>query len=200
MARPREFDENDALDRALAAFWARGYDATSIDDLIAATGVGRASLYGAFGDKERLFRRVMDRYLQKDEQEMAAATRDLSGEAAVRALFAQRLKKFCPRDGLRGCFLQISGTSGSSAQIIEEVGLNAARDIHERIVSQLKVAQAKGDLAADADVTAVAAFLLVLLNGLSSSARAGMPTKALKSAAEEGLDRVFSRAAARRAG
>ncbi len=55
MARPREFDEGEVLNRALATFWEHGYEGTSIDDLVAATGLGRASLYGALGDKEQIF-------------------------------------------------------------------------------------------------------------------------------------------------
>jgi len=193
MARPREFDEDEALDRALRAFWDRGYDATSVEDLVTATGVGRASLYAAFQDKEHLFRRVMDRYLERDLQQMAEATRDLSGEAAIRALFAQRIAKFCPKDGSRGCFLQVCGTSGSSAAIVDEAGAGAARDMRSWLVRQLKQAQAAGELARGADPAAIADFLLVLHAGLSASARAGLPVKAVRTAAEEGLARVFAR-------
>jgi TetR/AcrR family transcriptional repressor of nem operon len=54
MGRPREFDFNDTLERAMQTFWAKGYEATSLDDLCAATGLGRSSLYAAFGDKQSL--------------------------------------------------------------------------------------------------------------------------------------------------
>lgn len=193
MARPREFDEEQALDRALAAFWARGYDATSIEDLVAATGVGRASLYAAFRDKEHLFRRVMDRYLERDMKQVADATGQLSGEPAIRAFFAQRIAKFCPRDGSRGCFLQVSGTSGSSAEIVEQAGADAAREMRAWLVAQLKQAQAAGQLARGTDLPAVADLLVVLHNGLSASARAGLSAKALRTAADEGLARIFLR-------
>jgi TetR/AcrR family transcriptional repressor of nem operon len=198
MARPREFDEDQALDRALEVFWARGYDATSVEDLVEATGVGRASLYAAFQDKEHLFRRVMDRYLARDTQQMAEATRHLSGEAAVRALFGQRIAKFCPKDGSRGCFLQVCGTSGSSAAIVDDAGGVAARDMRTWLVRQLKLAQAAGELGRDADPDTVADFLLVLHAGLSASARAGLSVKAVRTAADEGLSRVFSRPIARK--
>lgn len=193
MARPREFDEDEALDRALETFWARGYDATSVEDLVAATGVGRASLYAAFQDKEHLFRRVMDRYVERDARDIAAATRDLSGEAAIRAFFAQRIAKFCAKDGSRGCFLQVCGTSGSTAAIVDQAGVGATRDLRAWLVRQLKLAQADGQLARDADPAAVADLLLVLHAGLSASARAGLPFKAVRTAADEGLARVFSR-------
>ncbi|HXU64478.1 MAG TPA: TetR/AcrR family transcriptional regulator [Polyangia bacterium] len=193
MARPREFDENQALDAALEAFWARGYDATSIEDLVTATGVGRASLYAAFGDKEHLFRRVLDRYLARDMKQIADATRELSGEAAIRAFFAQRVAKFCPKDGARGCFLQASGTSGSSVDMVESAGLSFSREMRAWLVDQLKQAQAAGQVARGTDLAAVADLLLVLHNGLSASARAGLSPKALRAAADEGLARIFAR-------
>ena len=196
MARPREFDEDEALDRALEVFWARGYDATSIEDLVTETGLGRASLYGAFGDKAGLFRRVMDRYLARDHEQVVAATRGLTGEAAVRAFFSQRIAKFCPKEGSRGCFLQVSGASGSGADIVERAGIDAMRDVRAWLLGELKVAAAAQALAPDADLPALADLLLVLHNGLSASARGGISAKGLKAAAEEGLDRIFVRTAA----
>ena len=62
MARPRTFDEADVVEAARDQFWNRGYAATSVDDLTAATGLGKGSLYGAFGDKHSLFLRALDRY------------------------------------------------------------------------------------------------------------------------------------------
>jgi len=65
MARPREFDEDVVLGKVLSVFWERGYDGTSVEDLVERTGLGRASLYGAFGDKERLFERALALYLSR---------------------------------------------------------------------------------------------------------------------------------------
>ena len=141
----------------------------------------------------------MGRYMERDQQQMDAAIRELSGADAVRALFAHRVAKVAPRDGMRGCFLQVSGTSGSSTEIVEEVSLRAAREMHAWLVRELKTAQADGDLAPDASVAAVADLLMVLNSGLSASARGGLPTKSVKAAAAEALDRIFARPAVRRA-
>src|ERR1700738_3778032 len=62
MAGVKQFDRDEVLDRAMAAFWTRGYEATSIDDLVEATGINRGSLYGTFGDKRRLFLSALHRY------------------------------------------------------------------------------------------------------------------------------------------
>jgi AcrR family transcriptional regulator len=191
MARPREFNEEEVLDRALQAFWARGFDATSVDDLVAATGLGRASLYGAFGDKEQLFRRVVARYVEASDRQMEEVTRNLSARDAIRAFVTQRATQACPKDGQRGCFMQMSATTGTSADIIQTAAVEASRQLRAWLLRQLKAAQAAGDLAPDVDVSASADFLFVLLNGLSATARAGLPARALKAAADEALHRVF---------
>src|SRR5215469_3464343 len=85
--RPREFEETTVLDRALDAFWSSGYEATSLDDLAAATGLARGSIYAAFHDKEELYLRTLDRF--------AARTRKLFEDAAADAdKLADALTKF----------------------------------------------------------------------------------------------------------
>src|SRR5690348_16575655 len=70
MAGVKQFDRHEALDRAMAAFWSRGYEATSIDDLVQATRIGRGSLYGTFGDKRQLFLAALDHYWNTVGMEM----------------------------------------------------------------------------------------------------------------------------------
>src|SRR5271155_5916307 len=65
MARPREFDEGAVLDAAVLCFWSRGYEATSVRDLVEKTGITAASLYNAFGDKRALYQRALDRYVEE---------------------------------------------------------------------------------------------------------------------------------------
>ena len=76
MPRPREFDEADVLAAARDEFWWRGYNATSIDDLTAATGLGKGSLYGAFGDKHGLFMLALDDYITSAMEDLRAQLRD----------------------------------------------------------------------------------------------------------------------------
>src|SRR6516164_5154650 len=105
MARPREFDEGEVLDRALATFWEHGYEGTSIDDLVAATGLGRASLYGAFGDKEQIFARALERYCAHLGDSLAVGGDEPSARAALERLLRTLVVKSLPRSGPRGCFL-----------------------------------------------------------------------------------------------
>jgi len=87
MARPREFDETKALDQALTVFWSKGFDGASITDLTEATGLARASLYAAFGDKEGLFRAAVQRYLTKIAAMVPAPSAAPSGAAWLRTFF-----------------------------------------------------------------------------------------------------------------
>ena len=74
MARPRTFDESDVVAAARDEFWSRGYAATSVDDLTAATGLGKGSLYGAFGDKHSLYLRALDDYISSSLDDVRASS------------------------------------------------------------------------------------------------------------------------------
>ena len=76
MARPRTFDEGDVVAAARDEFWNRGYAATSVDDLTAATGLGKGSLYGAFGDKHSIYLRALDDYITSSLADVRAGLRD----------------------------------------------------------------------------------------------------------------------------
>src|SRR4051794_21977945 len=84
--RPRAFAIDEALDRALQVFWHKGYEGTSLTDLTQAMGITRPSLYTAFGDKEALFRKVLDRYLAGPAAHMRAALEEPTARAVVEQL------------------------------------------------------------------------------------------------------------------
>jgi TetR/AcrR family transcriptional repressor of nem operon len=105
MARPREFDPGVALDRAMEVFWSKGYEATSLDDLCAATGLSRSSLYATFGGKRDLLMQTVDRYVERRTPDLA----EILAQAPVRAAFAALARRFIDQivsgAGRRGCFL-----------------------------------------------------------------------------------------------
>src|SRR5437867_3009296 len=105
MGRPREFDIEAALDRALDVFWRYGYEGATIPELTRAMGINRPSLYAAFGSKEDLFRRVLDRYRTRTSSYAADALTESTARAVVERLFAGIISQLSKRNQPRGCLL-----------------------------------------------------------------------------------------------
>jgi TetR/AcrR family transcriptional regulator, transcriptional repressor for nem operon len=104
MGRRKEFDPTEFLDRAMREFWHRGYEATSIDDLVMATGVNRASLYGTFGDKAALFRACLDRYAEQIVTPWLTAMAE--GDSSAVPRFLRTLAAYAASDPKRqGCLM-----------------------------------------------------------------------------------------------
>ena len=105
MARPREFDESAVLDAAIQCFWSRGYEATSVKDLIDETGITAASLYNAYGDKRGLFRTALDRYVEKSIAGRMQRCAELPPREAIEAFFAEILSRSLDDLEHKGCML-----------------------------------------------------------------------------------------------
>ncbi|MFO0624810.1 MAG: TetR family transcriptional regulator [Polyangiales bacterium] len=190
MARPREFEEDDVLERALALFWSRGYDATSVQDLVDATGLSRASLYGAFGDKDALFRRVLDRYIHRASP-LGALDPARPAPEALRALLRAWVEGACDDRGPRGCFLLVSATSGADTAQAREILAASVADTERRLTAYLRERQAAGELPARRDPRDLARLLVVTQQGIASMARVGLDRALLRAAAKEALAHVL---------
>lgn len=168
MARPREFDLNDTLDRSMQAFWAKGFEATSLDDLCAATGLGRSSLYAAFGDKQGLYLDVLARYEAAAVSRINAA---VSGSASPRSGIVAFVHKIVDDivagPGRRGCFI---GNCAAELARQDKVVASRVRESMARVQNTFRdvLLQAKGagQLGKHADVDALAAFLMSGIQGL----------------------------------
>jgi TetR/AcrR family transcriptional repressor of nem operon len=117
MARPRSFDTDQALDRARDVFWRKGFQSTSLDDITAATGLAKPSLYAAFGDKNAMFLKVLERY---HASIVADAERILNEGASAREAIERWLTGFVPFcsgvKGIRGCLSVNTAADGASDQ------------------------------------------------------------------------------------
>jgi TetR/AcrR family transcriptional repressor of nem operon len=169
MAGVKQFDRNEVLDRAMAAFWSRGYEATSIDDLVEATGIGRGSLYGTFGDKRQLFLAALDRYWNTVAMEMIAELSDPDARHAVERMFDALIRRASDAKFPRGCL--ITNTSLECPTCGDEI----TRKIGERMGQQetaiyqvLRKAQAEGTLSAARDARALARFFLGVAWGINA--------------------------------
>ena len=186
MARLREFDVDEALDRATKLFWSKGYEATSIQDLVEATGVNRASLYATFGDKGQLFAAVLDRYDQRVNENVGRALDPpAAGAAAVQAWFKVLIEKATESHGPRGCLMlnTVTGCTTAPEPIRDQVAATVLATT-DRVQQALARDPA---LAGRSDLRGVARFLAAEAHGLSVLARAGVRGRELETAAEIAL-------------
>ncbi|MFH9421398.1 TetR/AcrR family transcriptional regulator [Streptomyces sp. NPDC017529] len=187
MARPRKFDEERAVDAAMNAFRAAGYEATSTQDLCEATGLGRSSIYNTFKSKHDLFERALDRYMTERNGELFALLEsDLPVREKIRTHLRRVVDEECGDDsGRRGCL--VVNTAVEVAARDEEVAGELARDYRlrlEAIRAAIASGQRDGDIDADKDARALAHLVIAAVGGLRVSARCGADRKALEGVLE----------------
>jgi AcrR family transcriptional regulator len=183
--RPRSFDADAVLDKARAVFWNLGYAATSLDDLAAATGLNRPSLYGAFGDKHALYIAALQRSRDESVRAMGQAlSLDQSLREVLRIIYSTAIRVYRAGDaGQRGCFL--IGTA-----VTQAVDDPEARDLLARFVSESdalfadRFARSKAELAAGADPEGAAAVAVATLHTLAIRARTGADEASMQKAAD----------------
>jgi TetR/AcrR family transcriptional repressor of nem operon len=190
MARTKEFDSDAALQSALELFWRRGYEATSMADLVAHLGIGRASVYATFGTKHELYLKALDRY---GETHQPLLLRELSqpGPAlpAVRAV-VRRFTAEATDERRRGYGCLVTNTAAELAPhdpaAARRVELSWEH-LETLLQSALVRAQAQGELPAGRDPSALARMLLVLLQGVRVVGKASPDPARLRDAAEQAL-------------
>lgn len=182
MPRPREFDAGEVLDRATRLFWERGFAGTSLHDLEAVMGIGRTSIYAAFGDKEELFLKVVDHY---DATYSAQLREALSGGQtvleAVRDYFDGLLAAFENPDLPTGCLVTNVAVEGDRAttRLGRKIAASIART-EDAFYHLLREGQATGEVDLSVDIRALSRYLVAATHGLSVLAKALPNTPALR--------------------
>jgi TetR/AcrR family transcriptional repressor of nem operon len=185
MARPRSFDPDDVLEIARQMFWLRGFQATSLDEITAASGIAKPSLYAAFGDKNALFLKVLDRY---HDGILGWAERVLAQPGPAREAIRQWLIGFVPycsgEQGQRGCLSINSLTDGS----LEQAAVRQSIDRYNKRLEELLRARLRGDRAAfgkgfDPDITAYT--IMVVHSGLMALAHRAPDSKRVKAVIDQ---------------
>ncbi len=166
MARPREFDQNEVLDRIVELFWARGFEATSIQDLEKATGLKRGSLYNAFGDKAALFRMALAHYLQGSAvRRWMAEIPNMRARSAVDNLLDRLAAEGAASE--HGCLITNTMTElGARDPEVAEIVTGALHGLEKALEDLFTRAQSEGDLNPAADSKAMAQFVVVIVQGL----------------------------------
>lgn len=189
MARTKEFDPDAALRRALDLFWERGYEATSMADLVEHLGIARASVYGTFGGKHELFLKALERYLQETDPKIAEALAQPGPVLpAVRALI-ERYAADAGRDRpRRGCLVvntavELAARDPEAARLVEA----SWSFLEASLTSALMRARAQGELPPEKDPRSLARLLLVLFQGMRVLGRAPADDGRLRDATREAL-------------
>ncbi len=189
MPKEKSFQVDAALEAALAVFWAKGYQQTTIADLLAATGIQRQSLYNAFGDKRGMFVRALLKY-EGDYRRATFSDLEAMGDPpkAVRALFDSAVASCDPDNGPLGCLLVNTAIElplhAPEVQTIVRAGIDEMRVALERILAH---GQVRGDFPTGLDATKTAGALQASLFGIRTLARGGAEKAVLRSMAESSL-------------
>ena len=188
MGRRQEFDTGDALDSALQVFWTKGYRATSMADLEAATGLNPGSLYNTFGSKKGLFLAVVDHYIERTVGHRIATILNVGPPLdAIEAFFRTAYEDIEP-EGLIGCLLTNTAaeTGREEAEIRDRVAAGIAQ-IEAAFRRRLSEAQAAGALSADKDPAVLAVHLTSSYQGASVIGRLSRDKKQLKAVTDAAL-------------
>jgi|SRR5208282_1349509 len=189
MARSKAFDPDVALRKAMQLFWRQGYEATSVDDLVHAMGVNRASLYATFGDKRTLFRLALERYIatvlapRLDASESAS-----SALAGLRRLLGELVAFAAGDPQRRGCLAvnaacELAGRDPDVTALLKV----QAETLEARLARVIARAQANGELPRGRDPTALARLLASVIDGLRVRSKLAPDRAALESIAETAM-------------
>jgi TetR/AcrR family transcriptional regulator, copper-responsive repressor len=176
MARPRSFDRDAALEKAMRAFWANGYEQTSISDLTKAMGIAAPSLYAAFGDKQRLFGEAVARYQAAPGAPVRAGLDAATAREAIERMLLAAAREYTRTDTPQGCFIL-------SEPLLGDERAHSDASLCARIARGVE----DGELPPGTDAGALSAFYGAVLGGMSARARDGGTQEELEAVAELAL-------------
>lgn len=178
MARNKEFDRDEVLNRAIAVFADHGFAGTSMDKLLQGMGISRQSLYDTFGDKRQLYLEALGRY---NQDSVTQIIEKMESNPSPRQGIADALEMFVTRPAAQGCMgVGAICEFGVSDAAILQASEQAGRRLHQALLRVLMAGQASGDINPQLDVMAGANYLSAMLSGLKVAARAGTDLLALR--------------------
>lgn len=186
--RPREFDAEKALDKALKVFWRKGYEGASLSDLTEAMGINRPSLYSAFGNKDALFRKAMDRYVEGPARYVREALDEPTAKKVAEKLLYTGIELVTDPRSPRGCFMVQSALAcGEEGDAVRRELTKQRLALEKGTRERFERAKAEGDLPADSDPAALAKLLTTISNGMAVQAAGGATREELCAVAKLAL-------------
>ena len=186
LGRPRAFDPDEALDRAMHVFWAKGYEGASLSNLTRAMRINRPSLYAAFGNKEELFRKVLDRYMDGPVAFFGKALAAPKARDVVEQIFLGTARMAEDSRVPAGCLMVQGALACGNASARKEV---AARRVAAEVALRRRLQRAKreGDLAKNADPAELAHYVMTVVRGMAVQSASGSSPDQLRRVAQMAL-------------
>lgn len=184
VGRPKEFERSEALASALEVFWTKGYESTSVQNLVDAMGVNRGSLYDTFGDKHALFIEAVEYYLNdhvsKMVESLGAGNSPLAG---IRGVFNTLVDHLTSGNCCRGCLITNAAVelAPHNEDVADIVG-RSLKTMEKAFRDQLNQAVIQGELSAESDTRMLARFLVTSLQGVVVMGKASAGKAVLKDA------------------
>lgn len=182
--RPRTFDRDKALERAMQLFWERGYETTSLTDIATAMGIGMPSVYAAFGSKEQLFRDAVALYSRTHGSDEAPLERAGTAREAIEGMLRGMVERIAQDGRSFGCLIVLGAVNCAADNApVSDFLLDQRRATAQALHARLSRGRSEGDVRGDADLQALTAFYGNTMAGLSLLARDGV--------SREYMDRVI---------
>ncbi|PRY35674.1 TetR/AcrR family transcriptional regulator [Umezawaea tangerina] len=188
IGRPRGFDVDEALERAVVVFWERGYEGASLTDLTDAMGITRTSMYAAFGNKEELFRKALERYTEGPAAYGARALEEPTSEAVATALLNGSVRAATRPGFPAGCLgVQGSLAAGDPGRAARDALIDWRNVGWSRLDERFQRAVDEGDLPPHADAGVLARYVMTVANGIAVQAASGATREQLQPVADAAL-------------
>ena len=190
MARTKDFNEEEVLEKALAIFWQKGYNGTSMQDLVDGLGISRSSMYDTYADKYSLFIKSLEKYREKTAGEMMQVVNEApSAKAGIKKILQSVVNESVFDKSPRGCFIvntcvESAPHDKAIAKIIQE----NMQDAEEVFYLTIKKGQESGEIAGRNDARALARFIINTINGIRVTAKAGTDKKVYDDVVKVALD------------
>lgn len=186
--RPRAFDADQALNRALQVFWRKGYEGTSLSNLTEAMGINRPSLYAAFGDKAALFRKALDRYAEGPAAYVGEALKAPTARGVVERLLRGAVDLLTDPRNPRGCLLvQGALACGEAASPVRKELMSRRAAGEAGLRQRLERARSTGDLPAESDPAHLARYVVTVVQGMAVQAAGGASRAELRGVVQTAL-------------
>jgi TetR/AcrR family transcriptional repressor of nem operon len=174
MARTKDFDEQSVLQKAICLFWNKGYNGTSMQDLVEGLGISRSSLYDTFGDKHQLYLKALDAYqLQYGTQLCKLTGESASAKEAIRQILDLVITDLLADEQRKGCFIVNAGIElANHDQDVNKMICQTEQQLELAFAKVIRTGQEKGEIKKDKDAQALARFLNNTVKGMQVSVKA----------------------------